>query len=84
MANVTDNKAASRYELVTDGHISIADYRLDGESIYITHVEVPDALRGKGVAALVMAGVVDDATARGLHIVPICSYAATYLARHRL
>lgn len=84
MSAVTNNKAASRYELIIDGHVSVADYVLDGDVITITHVGVPEALRGQGVAAKVMDAVVADANARGLHIVPVCSYAATYMARHRL
>ena len=79
---VIDNKAQSRYELMTDGHLSIADYSLEGERISISDVEVPEALRGKGIAAQVMAGVVEDAKARNLTIVPVCSYAAAYMQRH--
>ncbi len=80
--NVKDNPAASRYELLVDGHVSVADYRLQGDAIHITHVGVPEALRGQGVAAKLMAGVVADAKARALTIVPICSYAVSYLQRH--
>lgn len=81
---VVNNEAANRYELVTDGHVSVADYVLEGNTLTITHVGVPEALRGRGIAAQVMDGVAADASARGLHIVPVCSYAATYMARHKL
>ncbi len=84
MTNLIDNKTDSRYELLTDGHTSVADYRLEGNTLTITHVGVPEALRGRGIAAQVMDGVVADATARGLHINPLCSYAASYMARKRL
>lgn len=81
---VTNNTAQNRYELTTDGHLSVADYQLSGKTLTITHVGVPEALRGRGIAAQVMDGVVADANARGLHIEPVCSYAAAYLAKHRL
>jgi uncharacterized protein len=45
-------------------------------------VFVPEELRGGGVAAKVMEGVVADAKVRGFKIIPICSYAASYLKRH--
>ncbi len=80
--NVKDNPTARRYELLVDGHLYIADYRREGERLLITHVEVPEALRGQGVAAKLMAGVVDDADARGLTLVPICPYAVAYLKRN--
>lgn len=79
---VTNNTSQSRYELEVDGHLAIADYRLEGDKLVITHVETPPELRGKGVAGQVMAGVVADAKARGLTIVPVCPYAITYLKRH--
>ncbi len=81
MSEIKNNALENRYELMTDGHLSVADYRLDGDKLYITHVEVPSALRGRGVAAMVMDGVVKDAGERGLTIVPICSYAAAYMQR---
>lgn len=79
---VKDNPAQSRYELPVDGHLAIAEYRLEGKNLVITHVEVPAELQGQGIAAKVMAGVVEDAKRRGLTIVPVCSYAAAYLKRN--
>lgn len=78
---VTDNPVKNRYELDVSGALAIAEYRLDGNKIIITHVEVPESLRGQGVAAKVMEGVVADASRRGLAIVPVCPYAASYMKR---
>ena len=77
-----DNSALSRYELMTDGFLSIADYKKSGNVIAITHVEVPMELRGRGVAAQLMAAIVLDAKAQNLAINPICPYAASYLKKH--
>ena len=82
MSEIIDNVAKSRYELLTEGHLSIASYQKDDNRLIITHVEVPHALRGKGVAAKLMAGIVQDAQTKSLTIVPVCSYAAAYMARH--
>lgn len=81
---VTNNPAKNRYELVVDGYMSVVDYRLDDEVLTINRVYVPDELRGQGVAAKLMEAVVADCQKRSLHIEPVCSYAATYLTRHRL
>lgn len=80
---VTNNVAQNRYELITDGHMSMAEYTLQGKELRINHVFVPNELRGRGVAAKVMEGVVADAKARGLTIVPVCSYAAAYMQRNK-
>lgn len=82
MADVTDNKELQRYEMKVGDAVAIADYHMNGDRIAITHVEVPEELRGGGIAAQLMAGVVDNAKSRGLTIVPICSYAVSYLRRH--
>lgn len=82
MSEITDNPEKNRYELSVDGHLSIAEYRREENRLIITHVFVPPELRGRGVAAQVMAGVVADAKAKNLTIVPVCPYAVSYLQRH--
>lgn len=82
MSDVTDNKTQSRYELQAGDHLAVADYRLEGQKLAITHVFVPPELRGGGVAAKLMAGVVEDAKAQKLEIIPICGYAAAYMKRN--
>lgn len=82
MTAIKNNTSQNRYELEVEGHQAVADYMLSGKMLSIMRVFVPEELRGKGVAAEVMKGVVEDAKANGLSIVPVCSYAVTYLARN--
>lgn len=81
MSELRNNAAAARYELDEQGETSWADYRLQGERLYIDHVESPPALRGTGAAGRLMKAVAQDARARGLKITPICGYAAAWLRR---
>lgn len=78
----SNNAARSRYELVEQGQIAFADYRINGGRMYIDHVESPVALRGAGTAGRLMQAVADDARQRSLKIVPICGYAAAWLRRN--
>ena len=78
---ITNNAQQNRYELLTEGHVSVVDYQLQGSTLIITHVGVPPELRGRGVAAELMKGVVEDAQRRGLTIEPLCSYAAAYISK---
>lgn len=80
--SITNNVAKSRYELVEDGQVAFADYRLQSGRLIIDHVESPPALRGTGVAGRLMQGVADEARTQGLKITPICSYAVAWLRRH--
>ena len=80
---VSDNRARSRFELEVAGEIAFADYRRDAGRLVIPHVEAPPALRGTGVAGRLMEGVLKAARDEGLKVVPLCSYAAAYMRRHR-
>jgi len=54
----------------------------DVDTIIIDHTFVPDQFRGRNLAQkLVMRGI-SDARAKGLKIVPQCSYVAAQFRRH--
>jgi len=77
---VIDNQAESRYELrIGDELVSLADYRLSGNVVTVPHVETRPSHEGRGFAALLMDGVIDDLRARSLTIRPSCPYAAAYM-----
>lgn len=77
-----DNRTLSRYELEEQGHVAFARYRQEGTQLVIEHVEAPTALRGTGAAGRLMQGIMDEANTRGLTVVPLCSYAASWISRH--
>jgi len=81
MSELRNNAEAARYEMDEQGETSWADYRLQGERLFIDHVESPPALRGTGAAGRLMKAVAQDARDRGLKITPICGYAAAWLRR---
>ncbi len=82
MAPLTDNQTLDRFELVEAGHTAFATYRKSDTELVIPHVEAAPALRGKGTAGRLMEGIAALARARGLKIVPLCSYAALWFRRH--
>ena len=73
----------ARYELDEQGQTSWADYRRDGQRLYIDHVESPQALRGTGAPGRLMAAVAADARAKSLRLAPICPYAVAWLNRSK-
>ena len=82
MGDVRDNVERSRYELEVSGEIAVADYRRQGDTLLITHTHTPPALRGQGIAARLVAGMLTDVRARGLKITPLCSYVVEYFERN--
>ena len=79
---VTDNEAEGRYELAVDGQRAIAVYERRGDVLAFTHTEVPDALEGEGVGSRLVEGALADVRARGLKMIPACSFVAAYVERH--
>lgn len=79
MAEIRDT--GQRYELDEAGLTAYADYRREGERLYIDYVFSPPALRGTGASGRLMAALAQDAQDKGLKITPICGYAATWLRR---
>ena len=80
---VSNNSDKSRYELEIGGEIVFANYRRDGSTLIIRHVEAPPILRGTGAAGRLMKGIAEIARAEGARILPLCGYAAAWLRRHK-
>jgi predicted GNAT family acetyltransferase len=81
-STVRDNKSAGRFELDVDGRIAFANYRLAGDRVVITHTETPPALRGRGIASVLVKGALGLIRADGHKVVAGCSFVVDYLDRH--
>ncbi len=79
---VKDNQAEGRYELEEAGQVAFARYHRMGDILYIDHVQAPAALQGTGTAGRLMQGMMEHIHSEGCKVVPVCSYAAAWLARH--
>ena len=77
-----DNPAASRFEVEVDGHLAVADYRVQGQVMVLPHVGVPPAVEGRGVGSALTRYALDQVRARGLKVVPSCPFVASYIRRH--
>jgi predicted GNAT family acetyltransferase len=80
---VRDNQARCRFELEEGGQTVFADYRRAGHVLFIRYVEAPPALRGTGAAGRLLEGIMGQARASGLKVVPLCGYAAVWLRRRK-
>ncbi len=83
MREMKDRAEAGRFEIEEAGGVVFADYRREPGRLIIDHVEAPVRLRGTGAAGRLMAAIIDQAQAEGRQIVPLCGYAAAWLARRR-
>lgn len=79
---VRDNRDASRFEVVKDGHLSFLQYKRRASDIVLIHTEVPVALQGHGIASLLAKTALQSARAEGMPVVVLCPFVRAYLRRH--
>ena len=79
---VENDPAEGRFQAVVEGHLCVADYRLAGGVMHMTHTEVHPALQGRGIAAELVDAALAYARANGFKVNPLCSYVQLYLRRH--
>ena len=79
---MTDNQELHRFELEEDGHLVFSNYRTHEGRYVLTHVEADPELRGTGAAARLMEAIVARARENNFKLVPRCSYAVAWFARH--
>ena len=73
----------NRFATTVDGHVAELDYDREGDVLVITHTGVPAAIGGRGLAGALVQAAVDFARGAGLRVRPACSYAASWMDRHR-
>ncbi|MEO8512115.1 MAG: GNAT family N-acetyltransferase [Ignavibacteria bacterium] len=81
-SKLKDNKERKQFELVTDGFTSRVEYMIAGNKIFLTHTEVPLELEGKGIGSEIIKLALVEIEARGLKLIPLCPFAASYIKRH--
>ena len=79
---VTDNQAASRFEVSEGGYLAELIYHRSGNRLALIHTEVPEELEGRGIGGMLVTAAVDRAVREGLTIVPYCPFARRWLERH--
>lgn len=84
-ADIAREAAATggRYVYRLNGAEAEMTYVDTGKGIWvIDHTLVPDAFRGQGVGAALVARGVADARVAGVRILPVCSFAVAQFRRH--
>jgi uncharacterized protein len=77
---VVRNDQAHRYELYVDAELaSIADYRRTDGTVDMHHTETRDTFRGRGLAAVLVRGALDDVREQKLTVVPSCWFVADFI-----
>ncbi|MFG0833586.1 GNAT family N-acetyltransferase [Aeromonas bivalvium] len=83
MTDIIHDPQQQAFLCVVDGHEARLRYRvLDQHQVDAYSTFVPGELRGQGLADKLARAFFDWTQARGLTIIPSCSYIETWLRRH--
>jgi predicted GNAT family acetyltransferase len=80
---VVDVPERGRFE-IRDGDrvVGLASYHIDDGVMTLPHTEIDPSVGGRGLGTALVAGVLDAARERGLHVLPYCSFVRHYIQQH--
>ena len=79
---VVDREELSRYEIGVGDDVAYLAYRKKIGRISLDHTEVPEGLRGQGLAQRLARHALEEARRTGEHVVVRCPFVTTWLKRH--
>jgi predicted GNAT family acetyltransferase len=79
---VRDNQAENRFEIVIEGKTSMLVYQRSERELVLLHTNVPEPLRGKGIATRLATAAMEDARSRHTKVVVRCPFIAGFLDHH--
>jgi uncharacterized protein len=65
-----------------DARIAEMEISISGQNLIVYHTEVAEKLKGQGVAAKLLATMVDHARKNNFKVVPLCPYVHAQFKRH--
>ena len=73
----------SRFDVEENGETAYLEFEVDNTGwMTLWHTEVPEALRGRGLAALLAKNALDYAREHQLKVDVVCPSVANYLSKH--
>jgi predicted GNAT family acetyltransferase len=81
-AQITDNAAASRFQVTIEGKLAELRYRVRASRLVLIHTEVPPEVGGRGIGRALVVAALERAEPEGLTVVPLCPFVRAWLERH--
>ncbi|MDD2819297.1 MAG: GNAT family N-acetyltransferase [Candidatus Nanopelagicales bacterium] len=79
-----NNAKAKCYEYYFVGELAaFEDYKLDGTVLSLLHTRVIPEYEGQGMAETLVRGILDEAKAKNLQVLPVCEYVAGFIGKHQ-
>jgi predicted GNAT family acetyltransferase len=74
-----NNESNHSFEMIVDGQRAFIDYRRTGDTFLLIHTEVPEVLRNKGIAKILVEETFKYLEENHLKMRPFCAYIQSYL-----
>jgi hypothetical protein len=71
-----------RFEIERNGEVAYLEYALSGKILELIHTEVPESMRGHGVASELAQSALAWARENGARVDVICPLVAGYISKH--
>ena len=81
-SGVVDNEAEAQFEATTPTGVAVLTYDRREGKLFLLHTGVPPEVEGQGIGGSLVRAALDQARERGHKVVPYCSFAREYAARH--
>jgi predicted GNAT family acetyltransferase len=82
--SIQHDQAGHQFETTVDGHRAYLTYMdLGKQTLDIYRTFVPNALRGRGIAAALTEQALAFADSMGYTVIPSCSYVERYMERNQ-
>jgi predicted GNAT family acetyltransferase len=79
-----DNTQAQRFELIERGTVvGIAQYTVSGNTVTMTHTEVPQEYKGKGYGSKLARLALDRLREKQMKVIPSCQFIARFIHKHQ-
>ena len=73
---------AGQFELEREGKVATLQYTLAGNGLALLHSEIPESLRGTGIASTLAKTALDWARENKLKVDVVCPFVAGFLKSH--
>lgn len=80
---VTNNKKNLQFEIRLNDELAFMGYRMQEDNMHIMHTEVPESMRGEGIAKELAEYAIQYAQDKELKLVAYCPFMRTYLKRRK-
>jgi predicted GNAT family acetyltransferase len=73
---------SGQFELEQDGSVATLDYTLAGNVLALIHTEIPESLRGSGIASTLAKTALDWARDNNMKVDVVCPFVASFIEKH--